>query len=118
MNHEADSGIRRYVSAVGTPVTAEDVDTYDKLSQIQARTDDERGQRQLRIVYGTTLLALLSGQIIAVTVFAFLMGFGTIHIDRWVTATFIGGTLGEVSGMTFLVVRYLFPLSGGGANHA
>ena len=49
-------------------------------------------------------------QIVAVTFFAFLMGFGLISIDRWVTTTFIGGTLGEVSGMAFLVVRYLFPV--------
>lgn len=61
-------------------------------------------------MYGITLLALLSVQVIAVTLFVFLLGFGAIQVDRWVTTTFIGGTIGEVSGMAFLVVRYLFPL--------
>lgn len=108
---ERDSGdaISQYISRIGRPVTAKDVDTYDRLTQIEARAEEGRGQRRLRTVYGTVLLGLLSGQIIAVTTFAFLMGFGVISIDRWVTTTFIGGTLGEVSGMIFLVVRYLFP---------
>ena len=110
MRRDSGDSVSQYISSIGRPVTAEDVDTYDRLSQIEARTEDGRGQRRLRIVYGATLLALLSGQIIAVTAFAFLMGFGTISIDRWVTTTFIGGTLGEVSGMIFLVVRYLFPV--------
>ena len=100
----------RYIASIGGPVTAADVDTYDKLSRIEARSEEGRGQRRLRIIYGTVLLALLSGQIVAVTTFAFLMGFGIISVDRLVTTTFIGGTLGEVSGMTFLVVRYLFPV--------
>ena len=111
MKDRGGDATSRYISSITGPVTATDVDTYDKLSRIEARTEEGRGQRRLRIIYGTVLLALLAGQIIAVTVFAFLMGFGIISIDRWVTTTFIGGTLGEVSGMTFLVVRYLFPAS-------
>ena len=89
------------------------MDTYERLSRIQSREEEERGDRRLRLVYGGTLLALLAGQIIAVTAFAFLMGYGLIHLDRWVTTTFVGGTLGEVSGMAYLVVRYLFSASGG-----
>ncbi len=112
MESDSDSLIRRYISSVGTPVTSEDVDTYERLSQIQARAEGERGEQHLRLVYGIILLVLLSGQIIAVTTFVFLMGFGFIDIDRWVTTTFVGGTLGQVSGMAFLVVRYLFPVGG------
>ena len=117
MNNDSGKVVHRHITSVGAPVTAEDVDTYDRLSQIHAKEDEGRGQRQLRILYGVVLLALLSLQIVAVTAFAYLMGFGYIHIDRWVTATFIGGTLGEVSGMIFLVLRYLFPLSEAKANH-
>ena len=110
MDADPDSLIRRYVSSVETPVTLEDVDTYERLLQIQARSEGERGDRRLRLVYGGTLLALLSGQVIAVTAIAFLIGFGAIDIDRWVATTFVGGTLGEVSGMAYMVVRYLFPV--------
>ena len=74
---------------------------------------EERRELRLRLVYGVTLLCLLSAQIIAVTSFMFLAGFRLIEIDRWVLTTFVGGTLGEVSGLAFVVVRYLFPISGG-----
>ena len=110
MESDSDSFIRRYISSVGTPVTTEDVDTYERLSRIQARAEEKRGDRNLRVVYGGSLIVLLSGQIAAVTTFVFLMGFDFIDIDRWVTTAFVGGTLGEVSGMAFLVVRYLFPV--------
>ena len=110
MKRDSGEGISRYISSVGRPVTPQDVDTYDRLSQIEAWTEEERGQRRLRIIYGTTILALLSVQVIAITVFVFLIGLGTITIDRWVTTTFIGGTLAEVSSMIFLIVRYLFPV--------
>ena len=109
MDPESDSPIRRYISSVGTPVTSEDIDSYDRLSRIQAREQGERSDQKLRLIYAGALLVLLTSQIIAVTVFSFLMGFGVINVDRWVTTTFIGGTLGEVSAMAFLVVRYLFP---------
>ena len=67
MDADQDSLIRRYVSSIENPVTLEDVDTYERLLQIQARSEGERGDRRLRLVYGGTLLALLSGQVIAVT---------------------------------------------------
>ena len=117
MKHDSGDSLSQYISSIGRPVTAEDVDTYDRLSQIEDRTAEGRGQRRLRYVYGTVLLVLLSLQIIAVTAFIFLLGFGIISVDRLVTTTFIGGTLGEVSGMTFLVVRYLFPVQDSHIHH-
>ena len=113
MSADFDSFVRQYVSSVGTPVTSEDVDTYERVSQIQAREARERGERKLRLVYGSVLLTLLTGQIIAVTTLAFFIGFGIISIDRWVATAFVGGTFGEVSGMAYLIVRYLFPVDGG-----
>lgn len=112
MNPEPGSLIDRYISSIGNPVTSEEIDTYDRLSRIQSRELGERSDQKLRLVYGWTLLAILVVQIVAVTVFSFLIGFGVISIDRWATTTFIGGTLGEVSAMAFLVVRYLFPQTG------
>lgn len=93
-------------------MTSQDVDTYDRLSRVQSRSEGLRSERRLRMVYGGALLGLLSGQIVAVTTFTFLIGFGVIQVDRWVTTTFITGTLGQVSGMTFVVVKYLFPTHG------
>ena len=99
-------------------MTSEDVDTYDRLSQVQSRSEEQHSDRVLRLIYGGVLLVLLSGQIIAVTAFMFLIGFGIFEVDRWVTTTFTGGTLGQVSGMTYVVVRYLFPIRKGNAVNA
>ena len=112
MAQESGSLISLYISTVGPPVTSDELDTFERLSRIQAREEEGRGDRKLRLVYAGTLLVLLSGQITAVTVFTFMMGFGLVDVDRWVTTTFVGGTLGEVSGLAFLVVRYLFPIGG------
>ena len=117
MSTDPANDLKRYIEEVLDPVTPGDVDTYVRLSQIHAQVEEGRGQRQLRYIYGIALLVILTLQIIAVTVFAYLLGFGVIQLDRWVTASFIGGTLGEVSGMTYLVVRYLFPLPGGNTNN-
>ena len=78
MDANFDNLIRRYISSVGDPVTSEEVDTYERLSRIQAREAGERGARRLRLLYGGTLLALLSGQIVAVAIFTFLLGFDVI----------------------------------------
>ena len=110
MSPDSDTLINRHISTIGSPVTSDDIDTYERLSHIHSREQGERSDHTLRLVYGLTLLVLLTVQIIAVTVFSFLIGFGLIHIDRWVTTTFVGGTLGEVSAMAFLIVRYLFPI--------
>ena len=113
MDVDSDSVISLYISTVGPPVTSGELDTYERLTRIQAREAAGRGDRRLRLIYGGTLLALLSGQIVAVTTFIFLMGLGLIYVEKWVTTTFVGGTLGEVSGLAYLVVRYLFAIGGG-----
>ena len=112
MESDSSSLVVRYISSIGTPVTSEEIDTYERLSLIEARSARGRGELRLRQAYGVTLLVLLSAQIVAVTTFMFLTGFGLIDVDRWVMTTFVGGTLGEVSGLAFVVVRHLFPLSG------
>ena len=112
MSTDLDDFVRRYVSAIGSPVTSEDLDTYERISEIHARAARERGERNLRLVYGSALLALLAGQIIAVTTLAYLIGLGIINLDRWVATSFVAGTFGEVSGMAYVVVRYLFPVGG------
>lgn len=109
---DTDNHVSVYIISVESIVTSHDVDTYDRLSQVQSRSEGLRSERRLRMMYGGALLGLLSGQIIAVTTFVFLIGFGVIQVDRWVTGTFVTGTLGQVSGMAFLVVRYLFPTHG------
>lgn len=86
----------------------EDVDILDRLQQIEARGATERQDRNLRQLYGRTLLGLLTLQVFFVVSVVFLLGFGVIALDRWVATASLGGTSG-VSGMAYLTVRYLFP---------
>ena len=106
-----------YIMGIGSRVTSEDIDTYDKLEQLASRAATQRSERNLRLTYGWALLILLSVEIVAVLTIAFLIGFEVIKLDRWVATTFIGGTFTQVSGLAFLIVRYLFPVRSGGENH-
>ena len=112
MPSDIDSLIGLHLSSIGTPVSSYDIEVYDRLSQIQTRGQEARGDYSLRLFYGRALLVLLFAQVVAVTAVAFLMGFNIIQLDRWVATTFLGGTLGEVVAMTLVVVRYLFPTGG------
>ena len=87
------------------------IDTYDRIQQIQSREAQQTGERQLRHWYAIAIMALLTLQLIFVAVVIFLLGFGIITLDRWVATTLIAATLTEVSGLAYLVVRYLFPLA-------
>lgn len=105
--------VNQYLESVGTPITQEQVDTYASLLETQSLSEERRSNRRLRIIYAGAMLLLFSLQIVAVNVFAFLMGLSVIDLDRWVATTFIGGTLGQVSGMTIVVLKYLFPARSG-----
>ena len=114
MPFDMEDAVRPYIVGIGSRVTSEDIDTYDRLEQVSSRAEGQRTERTLRRTYGLALLILLSVEIVAVLVITFLIGFDVIEIDRWVATTFIGGTFGQVSGMAFLIIRYLFPVRSGG----
>lgn len=102
-----NSHTQRVLSGEYTP---EAVDTFDRFQQIQDQTERENQDRKLRRLYGNVILGLLVLQLIFIAAVVFLLGFGIIALDRWVATTVVSGTLAEVSGMAYLVVRYLFPL--------
>lgn len=117
MSFDAEDPISQYIVGIGSRVTSEDIDTYDRLERVKSRTEAQRTERLLRRVYGWALLALLAIEITAVLIIAFLIGFGVVELDRWVATTFIGGTFTQVSGLAYLVVRHLFPTPSGDENH-
>lgn len=117
MSFDPDGPISPYIVGIGSRVTSDDIDTYDRLEQLASRAAGQRSERTLRLVYGWVLLLLLSIEIVSVLVIAFLIGFGVIELHRWVATTFIGGTFTQVSGLAFLIVRYLFPVRSGGNNN-
>ena len=117
MSFDPGGPISPYIVGIGSRVTSDDIDTYDRLEQLASRAAGQRSERTLRLTYGWALLILLSVEIVSVLVIAFLIGFEAIELDRWVATTFIGGTFTQVSGLAFLIVRYLFPVRSGDENH-
>ena len=117
MSFDPGGPISPYIVGIGSRVTSDDIDTYDRLEQLASRATGQRSERTLRLTYGWALLILLSVEIVSVLVIAFLIGFKAIELDRWVATTFIGGTFTQVSGLAFLIVRYLFPVRSGDENH-
>lgn len=116
MSSDPGGPLSPYIVGIGSRVTSEDIDTYDRLEQLASRSAGQRSERNLRLIYGWALLVLLSVEIVSVLAIAFLIGFQVIELDRWVATTFIGGTFTQVSGLAFLIVRYLFPVRPGDEN--
>ena len=117
MSLDPEDPISQYIVGIGSRVTSADIDTYDRLEQVKSRTEAQRTERLLRRIYAWALLVLLTIEIIAVLLIAFLIGFGVVELDKWVATTFIGGTFTQVSGLAYLIVRHLFPVPSGDDNH-
>lgn len=91
------------------PIPPDHIESYARIQEIQSTAARESGERKLRHWYAIAILTLLVLQLLFIAAVVFLLGFGIIALDRWVATTIISGTLAEVSGMGYLVVRYLFP---------
>lgn len=116
---------RRLVESLGKPATNEDVTIYERVRRIEDESYELRtivaswekqqsDERDLRNRYAKWLVIALFIQIAVINIAFFLMGFGLITVERWVASSFIVGVFVEVTGMTFVVVRYLFPTQHGG----
>lgn len=108
------------VLAVGSSVTPQDVDTFDRLQEISDRSAklrtileawerQHREERKLRQTYARWLLGGLGVQGLLVNVAFFMIGFAAISVDPWVANSFILAVFGEIAGMVFFIVKYLFP---------
>lgn len=91
-------------------ITPDNLETLDRIQQIQSREARESGERKLRHWYAIAIMALLTLQLLFISAIVFLLGFGIMALDRWVATALIAGMLSEVAAMAYLVVRYLFPL--------
>lgn len=119
---------QRIVQSIGKPVTNEDVDMVDIYERVRRIEDasyelrtivaswekQQSDERDLRNRYAKWLVIAMFIQVAIINIAFFLMGFGLITVERWVASSFIVGVFFEVTGMTFVVVRYLFPTQHGG----
>lgn len=111
---------RRITQSIEKPVTNEDVAIYERVRRIEDESYELRtivdswekqqsDERDLRNRYAKWLVIALFIQIAVINIAFFLIGFGLITVERWVAGSFIVGVFFEVTGMAFVVVRYLFP---------
>ncbi len=112
------------VQFVGAPVKPDDVKSYGEYQEIlnqsrrtRAIVESWEGQqneeRTLRRQYATWLMWAVTAQVVVANVAFFLIGFGNLAVPQWVASVFFGSVFAEVSGLAFLVVKYLFPSSEG-----
>lgn len=119
---------QRIVQSIGEPVTNEDIDMVDIYERVRRIEDEsyelrtivaswekqQSDERDLRNRYAKWLVIALFIQVAIINIAFFLIGFGLITLERWVASSFIVGVFVEVTGMTFVVVKYLFPTQHGG----
>lgn len=114
------SDLSKFVTEVGKQVSAEEVDTFGRLRQIEDSAYRNRAsisawekqqdqERDLRRTYGKWLLGGVFTQGFIINVFFVLIGLHRIEVDKWVATSFIVGVFAEITTMTTIVVRHLFP---------
>ncbi|MGH7564045.1 MAG: hypothetical protein ACREK5_06450 [Gemmatimonadota bacterium] len=69
---------------------------------------DLEADRRLRVRYAQRIFWLLVGQLIFMNVIFFLGGAGYLEYNERTFQIYMGGTLGEVLGIVWVIVRYLF----------
>ena len=112
--------LRDKVKSVGAAVTREDLDAYGRLREIEDKSHklqmileawrlQHAEERAMRKTYATAMLAGLGTQALLVNAAFFLIGFKLIQVDQWVANTFIMAVFAEIAGMTYFIIKYLFP---------
>jgi len=110
------------VEFVGSPVRPEDVQAYGEYREILDRSRKSQAvidawerqaheERALRRAYATWLMWAVTVQVLVANVIFFLIGFEVLSVAEWVASVFFAAVFAEVSGLAWLVVRYLFPSS-------
>ncbi len=104
---------------VGSAVTAEDIDVFAHIKEIEDRSvrntiilntwqTQQSEERKLRKTFAWGFLILLFLQVLFMGVVLLLLGNGTILLEKWVVNTFIISVFTEITGMTWVILRYLF----------
>jgi hypothetical protein len=117
---ELPESLREKVKFIGPSVSSEDIDAYGRWRDIENKSyklqklleaweRQHTEERAMRKTYATALLVALGIQMLLVNSAFFLIGFGLLRVEQWVANTFIMAVFGEIAGMTFFIIKYLFP---------
>ena len=117
------SELRRFVDAVGSPVSPEEIEPWARFREVEDRSyrlrtlvqaweHQQREERGLRRGYASRLLWIWIVQALAVNLAFVLIGLRILVVDQWVANAFILSVFAELVGMVLVVMRYLFPKGG------
>jgi hypothetical protein len=112
--------LRDKVLAIGASVSPDEIEVYGRYQEIADRSAKLRTilaawerqhteERQMRQRYARWLLVGMFIQMALVNFAFFAIGWGWIQVSQWVATSFILAVFGEISGMVFFIVKYLFP---------
>lgn len=123
MEFQGSDEIGKFIKSIDEDVTAQDIDTYERLQKAQdssfrirtilsAWEKQQVEERDIRRKYAWCLLFGLFVEAMVANIAFFMIGFGIINVSEWVANAFIVGIFGEIAAITLIVVRYLFPQIG------
>jgi hypothetical protein len=81
---------------------------HEDIARKRADTDDKKADIELKKLYATRFLWILSVQLIAMNGVFVAVGLEKLEFSDIVLNLFMGGTLAEVFGVVFVITRYLF----------
>ncbi|MGH8551886.1 MAG: hypothetical protein ACRERS_01175, partial [Methylococcales bacterium] len=74
----------------------------------QATVDDKRTDTELKRLYAKWFIGILIAQLLAMNLIVMVVGLDWLKYNESVINLFMGGTLGEVFGVVFVITKYLF----------
>ena len=75
----------------------------------QAFWQDREQMRLPRAWYAWTLLGALAVEVVASLLALFLLGFGRMHLSRWVADVFFVAVFAQIVGLVHVILTHLFP---------
>ncbi len=120
--------LREKIRSVSEPLfDSSDIERFSRMEDIRRKghkletvlaswETQQREERALRRTYARYLLWILSIQILLINTAFFSIGLKYLEVDRWVATGFIMAVFFEITAMTLVVIKYLFPKVGSDAS--
>lgn len=83
-------------------------DDFDQTLEQKSRLEDAAQDRKQRWLFGWIFISLLVIQLIVVNVLMFQVGYDSLHYSDYLFHIYLLGTFGEIVGIVWLIVRYVF----------
>ena len=80
----------------------------DQTPEQKSRLEDAAQDRKQRWWFGWIFIAILVCQLVIVNVLMFQVGHDLLHYSNYLFHIYLVGTFGEIVGIVWLIVRYVF----------